>query len=151
MSVKTVCEDLFVQIYKHALKEEDPFACAEENFGKIEKIYGNLNVFRQLLTVLRAYGINPPQAESFGEAFKLALEAVLDEFFRRHGEHFQSLTKEELLKTLLPKEPTLTDLPPAVGDAVALIMALDADGIVSDVYATTRLKRLHAELTKKGP
>jgi hypothetical protein len=139
---------MFLHTYKQALKKgEEFFVSWEESFRKLEKVYSSFTTFESLVTIAKVYGLNPPEAAGFSEVFTELLKMVLETFYEKHGEHFPNLSKEEFVNTILASgEVDIMSIPKAVSDAITLITALDVDGIVSDIYATTKLKRLITEL-----
>jgi hypothetical protein len=147
MSVKAVCEDMFVHAYKHAIKSENPFEEFENTFKKLEKVFEAFRNFNNLLAVAKVYGLELPSGESFGETFTNLLGEVLREFFERHSEHFPTTDREGFIRKLLEgKKIDIFTVPPEVEDLITLITALEVDRIAGEVYTTTRIKRIIAAL-----
>jgi hypothetical protein len=150
MSIKTVCEDMFLHAYKQALKEENPFESFEETFKKLEKVFGTFRSFNNLLQIAKAYEIELPKEGEFSDIFLKVLKEVLAEFYKKHSEQFPSISEEEFLKFLTDnKNISIFSIPQEVEDVISLITALEVDGITSEVYTTTRIKRIIGELSKE--
>jgi hypothetical protein len=135
---------MFVHAYKHAVKSENPFEEFESVYKKLEKVFGTFTVFNNLLSVAKVYELPLPVGETFEETFKTLLEEVLKTFFERHSEHFPNADWENFVRKLLSKKVDVLGVPPEVEDAITLIAALEVDHLVSEVYATTKIKRLMA-------
>ncbi len=140
-------------MYKQALKGENFFDTWNQSFKKLERAYSTFSTFESLLSLVKTYGVElPKNASGFEEIFIKLLREVLREFYSRHVEHFQSLSEEDFVNTLTGAgELNILNVPDEISDAITLMVALDVDSIVSDVYATTKLKNIVAKLKGELP
>ncbi|NPB05017.1 MAG: hypothetical protein GXO08_01370 [Aquificae bacterium] len=147
MGIKTVCEDTFGLLYRHALGTENPYADLNRSLENLENIVHTMRLFYYLTLVARELGVELPPEGEFEQNFRLLLREVLKRFHRLYAEEFPNLSEDDLVLAFTEgRNLSIGRVDPQVEDLIILLLGFLVDKTLSEVYTTTKIKNLVREL-----
>ncbi len=151
MSLKTICGDVFRNIYLKSLQSEEPEAKFDRYLKELENIIHSIRLYYYLTLIAKQLNIPLPSGGNFSENFKELLREVLREFYKLEEQNFPQLTEEEFVETLIDEAKfDLGEVESRIEDLVILLLGYLVDKNLSEVYVTTKIKNMVKGLKSTG-
>jgi hypothetical protein len=146
MSIKTVCEDIFLLSYRQSLKGEEPHRELERRLGELENSLHSMRLFYYLTLIAEALGVSLPEEGDFSKNFSLLMERVLREFHRRYEGELSPLGEEDFVNLFLrDAKLQLGNIEGYIEDLIVILLGFLVDKTLSELFALTKIKNLVRE------
>jgi len=147
MSLKTICEDVFRNIYLKSLRNENAQTKLDKYLKDLENIVHSMRLYYYLTLIAEILKIPLPSGNDFSENFRDLLTEILKEFYKLEEQNFPQTDEEEFIGTIIENAKfELGNVEDYVEDIVLLILGLLVDKNLSEVYVTTKIKQILREL-----
>jgi hypothetical protein len=147
MSLKTICEDVFRNIYLKSLRSEEAQEKFEQYLKKLENIVHSMRLYYYLTLIAKELSIPLPSESDFSENFQDLLREVLKEFYKLEEQNFPQLSEEEFVETIMNETKfELGTVEDYIENVILLLLGYLVDKNLSEVYVTTKIKNIIKEL-----
>lgn len=147
MSLKTICEDVFRNIYLKSLRSEEAQEKFEQYLKKLENIVHSMRLYYYLTLIAKELSIPLPSGSDFSENFQDLLREVLKEFYKLEEQNFPQLSEEEFVETIMNEAKfELGTVEDYIENVILLLLGYLVDKNLPEVYVTTKIKNIIKEL-----